>query len=116
MLLTKDQLLRGTDRRTIEVDVPELGGHLRLRAPSAAAALRARELYSKKDASESDLMRVMVAALCVDEKNEPLFTEDEAGKLLDAVSPATMGLLSEKFAELSGGGEPGNSEPSPSDS
>jgi hypothetical protein len=76
-LLTADEILQAEDIITMEVDVPEWGGSVKLRSLSGADAMRFIEAVGKKAGSAVDI----VALCAVDDAGNPLFTEEQWDKL-----------------------------------
>lgn len=91
MLLSKNQILDASDRKSIDVDVPEWGGSVRLAVMSGTArdAYEASLVTMHKDGTaDRDLTNIrakLVAACLVDENFEPIFTALELGKKSGAV-------------------------------
>lgn len=91
MLLSKDQILSASDRKFIDVDVPEWGGSVRLAVMSGTA----RDCYEaslvqigKDGKAQNDLSNIrakLVSACLVDANFEPIFTAAELGKKSGAV-------------------------------
>jgi hypothetical protein len=92
-LLTKAQALRVEGRLFKEVFVEELGGDLRLGSLSAGAALQLKEMGVEIGAASKKLALVVFASSIVNEKNEPLFDEEEASKWIDTISVVTLRFI-----------------------
>lgn len=94
-LLTKEQIQQADDRPTMEVEVPEWGGTVRLRVWSGPERERVEDLVDNKQ-SRKQCGRAIVAALSiVDENGRRLFDEgdiqrlaEKSGKALDRVFDA----------------------------
>jgi hypothetical protein len=116
--LTADQALKVEFRRYGEIDVPELGGTLRLASLGASAALELMELQeaAKSGKNQRQLMLFLIKNTCVDPEGNPLFDDAQASKLLERVSVATTTLLIEKMTGFIAEGleKRKNSEASPS--
>lgn len=84
MSLTKDQIFAADDVVILEVEVPEWGGTVRLKAPTAAALDRfeAGQVTRRKISAHMANIRARMAILvCVDADNKPLFTDADEQKL-----------------------------------
>jgi hypothetical protein len=105
-ILTKEQILGADDRRTADVEVPEWGGTVRVRALSGAE----RDSYEVALAgirpdgtSRPNLVNVrarLVALSVVDEDGKRLFTDADA-KALGDKSAAAMQRVFETAQRLS---------------
>jgi hypothetical protein len=101
--LTKEQILAAQNRRTTDVEIPELGGTLRVRAPSAAWNFRAKAMKKRLEKGEEvelELMAEMLEAACVDQKNKPIFDREGAKAALDAMDIETINKIVSAFHEL----------------
>lgn len=78
-LLNRDQILAAVDRKFVEVDVPEWGGKVRLGTMTAAARDRYETsfLAFRKGDLDVSVRAALVAACAVDEKDAPLFTQED---------------------------------------
>jgi hypothetical protein len=84
MALTKEQIFAADDVTILEVDVPEWGGVVRLKAPTATALDRfeANQVNRRKISAHMANIRARMAILvCVDDDNKPLFTDADESKL-----------------------------------
>lgn len=106
MTLTRDQIIAADDRETREVDVPEWGGTVKIRALSGWE----RDNYEKSimkfqgDRAVPDMANAtakLLARCIVDDKGERLFTDKEIGDL-GRKSSQVMSRLYDVAAELSG--------------
>lgn len=99
--LTADEALKVPNRRYGEVDVPELGGKLRLGSLSAEAALKMLELQQgKAEGGAVDprvMMHFMLRHVCVDLAGDMLFTDEQATQLINRISMETVTDLVEKI-------------------
>jgi hypothetical protein len=123
-MLTRDDILKADDRKVVDVDVPEWGGPVRLRALSGRQraefdAVRARILEAgSKD--YGDILMCLLVRSMVDEDGELLFTDDDADALgeklhgaLDRLFDAAMELngLSERAIDDAVGNSDGDRSP-----
>lgn len=126
-LLTKDAILGADDRATVDVEVPEWGGTVRVRALSGTE----RDAYEvalagvRPDGTRRlNLVNVrarLIAMACVDEAGERLFTDKDvealgakSGVAMQRVfeaAQALSGLTDEDVQELAEGFAPAPSEP-----
>ena len=79
-LLSKDAILLAQDRPTLDVDVPEWGGTVRVREMSGNQRAEYEQLTLKRDQADADatadnIRAIVVAACAVDDAGEPLFTQ-----------------------------------------
>lgn len=85
------------NRKYGEVELPELGGSLRVASLSAAKSLEAAELNAAKargDDVNAKLMRLLIRGGVVDDNGDQLFASDaELEKFLDRISIDTMNLI-----------------------
>lgn len=101
-LLNRQQILDASDRRFIEVDVPEWGGTVRVGQLTAIERDRwDTETYVDGKANLIG-MRARLCALCaVDENNQPLFTEADV-EALSLKSAASVNVVWKAAAQLNG--------------
>lgn len=104
MPLTKEQILSAEDIRTIEVDVPEWGGAVRLASMTAAT----REAYELQQIAIRDgkAPKVSVRALLachsiVDDTGAPMFTAADIATL-EAKSGAALARVFDAALTLQG--------------
>lgn len=90
--LTAEDVLGASDITTVDVDVPEWGGTVRLRAMSGEEGVRFMDMM-QKDRSNSALKVVLLTA--VKEDGSPLFTADQLDQLQKKSLKALMKLQSE---------------------
>ena len=108
-VLSRDDLLNAGSQRVIEeVDIPELGGSVRVQGLTGAERDRYEGEILKRDRKTGQLIpqltnarALLVAVALVDEEGKPLFSENELG-LLGGVRADTLQRIWEKAAELSG--------------
>ncbi|WP_438396483.1 hypothetical protein [Caballeronia sp. DA-9] len=76
MLLSKDQIFAAQDIQTVDVDVPEWGGTVRVSMLSGAA----RDALQADFAENKETSRVeaaLIAATAVDEAGSPIFAKED---------------------------------------
>lgn len=84
MTLSKNQILDIDDSCTLDVDVPEWGGVVRLKAPTASQLDRfeAEQVTRRKVSSHMANIRARMAILvCVDDDGKQLFLASDEQKL-----------------------------------
>lgn len=119
-ILTKEQLLSASGRKSAVVDVPELGGKVRLLEPSSACILRVRALRAGKPhvpqladtespaprenagtgALELDVFRHLISSAVVDAANKPLFTLETVDSFLESIPIEAAGKLVAEINKL----------------
>ncbi|MCA3255081.1 MAG: hypothetical protein INF91_05645 [Alphaproteobacteria bacterium] len=92
-LLTREQILGAADQQTIDVEVPEWGGTVRVRSLTAGDRDRFEQAVIAAQAAGKvgpDNVRARYVAACVvDEAGKPLFTDKDL-EVLAAKSFAAM--------------------------
>ena len=94
MLLSREQIIRAADRKTEDVDVPEWGGTVRVRALSGVErdAYEAGIVQLRGDGSKvvnlKNLRGRLVSLSCVDEEGNRIFTDEDAIALGDKSASA----------------------------
>lgn len=124
-LLSRDQILSAPDLATIDVDVPEWGGTVRLKTMTGAErdAFENEIVQQKKSGTRVNLLNVrarLLSRVIVDEHGAPLFSRhdiealgqkssraldrlaDAAGKL-NAINDEDLEELAEDFGKAPGG-------------
>jgi hypothetical protein len=90
--LSASEIMDAKDIETIDVDVPEWGGFVRLRALSGEDALKFVEMVQK----DSSGAAMKIVALCaIDDRGEPLFSLDQVEQLKRKSMKALMRLQKE---------------------
>ena len=108
MALSKEQILAAIDRpdvATREVEVPELGGTVRVREMTGALRNRVEAAYATirngGDAKTLDNMTAQLIAGCVvDEQNRPILTVQDAKRMF-AAKPRAVFRLRDAILEIS---------------
>lgn len=105
-LLTADAILTADDKSTADVDVPEWGGTVRVRALSGDErdGYEASNTIEKGDTLERNPIGTrarLVVRACIDADGKRLFADNQAG-VLGQKSAAVLDRLWDKIAELSG--------------
>lgn len=95
-----DQVLKASKRRCVDVDVPRLGGSVRLREPSAADVARIEETAA--DASDFRQGAELLALCWVGEDNQRLFVGDEGIAALEEMPVEVLVVLVPKATALCG--------------
>ena len=94
MLLSREQIIGAADRKTEDVDVPEWGGTVRVRALSGVErdAYEAGIVQLRGDGSKvvnlKNLRGRLVSLSCVDEEGNRIFTDEDAIALGDKSASA----------------------------
>ena len=100
-MLTRDQILKAEDLKTVDVDVPEWGGTVRVRTMTGKDRQEFFRVSTDKDGKPKNFMEALVAATIVNEKNEPLFTSADI-EVLGKKSSIALQRVWEKAADLNG--------------
>ena len=77
--LSREAILAADDLPVEEVEVPEWGGTVRLRAPDAYTWAQMNERL--RDAGTVDVRLIALASILVDEHHQPMFSLDEISEL-----------------------------------
>jgi hypothetical protein len=89
-LLSRDQILKAEDFRTVDVEVPEWGGTVRLRVMNGTQRERFEEAFQKTPYGNTRAR--LVAYSACDEAGEPVFSELDI-EALGAKSSAALDRL-----------------------
>lgn len=100
MLLTRDQILKVEGRRHKDIEVPELGGTIRVMSVSAGAGLELK-LIGDADNDRRGIAVTMFADAIVDDQNNPVLDQESAKILVQKISIETMNLLIREILALS---------------
>lgn len=89
-MLSKEQILKASDREFEDVEVPEWGGSVRLIVMSGKERDRyeaslIKVVNGKPEQDLSNLATKLVSCCLVDEENKPMFTVEELGDKSGAV-------------------------------
>jgi len=98
-MLTREQILSADDLRHVDVEVPEWGGTMRLRTITAKD--RQKFHASGTKGVMNDFLERFIVACAVDDKNKPLFTEEDV-KALGNKSANALNRVFEAAVELNG--------------
>jgi hypothetical protein len=107
MLLSREQIIEAADRKTEDVDVPEWGGTVRVRALSGTErdAYEAGIVQLRGDGTKivnlKNLRGRLVSLSCVDENGARIFTDEDAIALGDK-SAAALERVFDAARRLSG--------------
>jgi hypothetical protein len=109
MLLNRDQMLKVEGRKFKLLDVPELGGQIRIASLSAGCGLKLKALgESKPDDSDRQMALAMFESSIVDAAGAPMLDAQAAESFLNAVSPEAMTLIVQEITALSRSKVPAN--------
>jgi len=89
-MLNRDQILQAQDLPHIDVEVPEWGGTVRVRAMTGHAREQYEEAYLGIAKSEANIRAAMCAYSLVDDNGELLFTLDDIAALGKKSAKALM--------------------------
>lgn len=101
-LLTRDQFLAATDRKTKDLELAELGGTVRIAAISADTLFKFRDLSKRRSQGEDvelEIVGTILAGSIVDEQNKEMFTPADIPLLLKK-SPTVVTAIFQQAMEL----------------
>ena len=102
-MLTREQILQADDLRSVDVDVPEWGGTIRVRVATGRERAKFQQIVGNaKDGMPANFMERFVATCAVDEKGQPLFTGGDDVKELSEKSAVALTKVFNAAAELNG--------------
>jgi len=79
MLLTKEQIFAAQDLQSIDIDIPEWGGSVKVRAMSAIDRINFEK--EQKDLQPSEMVLKLVLLTCIDDAGDRLFENDDLEQL-----------------------------------
>ncbi len=99
--LTKQQILEAQDRKTVDVEVPEWGGTVRVKTMTGVQRDQYETLFTSIRNGEvsGSIRATLAAATIVDEEGNQLFTKDEVDSL-GQKSGVALGRVFDVAAEL----------------
>jgi hypothetical protein len=101
LLLTKDSILKASDLKTADVDVPEWGGKVRVRTMTGADRQAFYKSNTSKDGMPKNMLEALIVATAIDEKGEHMFTASDVSALASKSSIALQRVW-DKAAEING--------------
>lgn len=102
MTLKREQILQANDTRTIDVDVPEWGGIVKIKLMDGEARQAWQEsIATTKGKLPKNMMETLLVLTLVDDSGEPLFSLEDV-KALSKKSSIVLSRLWEEAAELNG--------------
>jgi hypothetical protein len=107
MLLTREQIIGADDRKTVDVEVPEWGGTVRLRGMSGAerdeyeAGIISVGANGSREVNLKNMRARLVAFSCIDEAGEHMFSADDVSALGEK-SAAALERVFDVARKLSG--------------
>lgn len=93
MLLSKEQIFAAQDLQFIDVDVPEWGGQVRVKAMSAIDRINFEK--EQKDLSSSELIIRLVLLACIKEDGSKLFNEEDLESLQEKSPTVILKIFNE---------------------
>ena len=100
-MLNRESILKANDLKTIDVDVPEWGGTLRIRTMTGADRQEYYRVTAGKDGTPKNVMEALIVACAVDENGNSMFSFGDIRELSHK-SAAALNRVFEKAAELNG--------------
>lgn len=93
MLLTKEQIFAAPDIKSIEVDVPEWGGSVKVKGMSAIDRIDFEK--GQEGLQPSEMILKLVLLTCVDENDNRLFADDDLKELQKKSPTAILKIFNE---------------------
>lgn len=93
MLLSKEQIFAANDLQSVDVEVPEWGGSVKVKAMSAIDRINFEK--SQKDMHSSELIIQLVILTCIDKDGNRLFTNDDLEQLQEKSPNAILRIFNE---------------------
>lgn len=90
-LLNRKQFIDADDIKYCEVELPELGGSVRIRSMSGKDEIEFEDVKKNKEATEWIFWAI--ARYCVDENNQQMFTEDDVEAIKEKSSSSIKKLF-----------------------
>lgn len=100
-MLNRESILKATDLKTIDIDVPEWGGSIRIRTMTGAARQEYYRVTAGKDGTPKNVMEALIVACAVDDAGVPIFSVGDIAEL-SKKSAIALNKVFEAAAELNG--------------
>jgi hypothetical protein len=100
-MLNRDSILKAKDLKTVDVEVPEWGGTIRLQTMTGHARQEYYRATAGKDGTPKNVMEALIVACALDDKGEPLFSKADINDLSQK-SAIAISKVFESAAELNG--------------
>ena len=100
-MLNRDLILKAKDLKTVDVDIPEWGGSIRLQTMTGYARQEYYRTTAGKDGTPKNVMEALIVACAIDDKGQPLFSKADVSELSQKSSIAISRVF-EAAAELNG--------------
>jgi hypothetical protein len=99
-MLNRDSILKAKDLKTVDVEVKEWGGTIKLQTMTGLARQEYYKTTAGKDGPKN-VMEALIVACAIDDKGDPLFTSADV-KELSKKSSLAISRVFEAAAELNG--------------
>jgi hypothetical protein len=100
-MLNRDSILKAKDLKTVDLEVKEWGGTIRLQTMTGSARQEYYRSTAGKDGTPKNVMEALIVACAVDEAGKPIFTSADVSEL-SRKSSIAINRVFEKAAELNG--------------
>ena len=100
-MLNRDAILKANDLKTIEVEVKEWGGKIKLQTMTGHARQEYYRTTAGKDGTPKNVMEALIVACAIDDKGLPMFSKADVSELSQK-SAIAISHVFEKAAELNG--------------
>ncbi len=100
-MLKRDDILKAQDLRSIDIDVPEWGGSVKIQTMTGAARQIFQNSVNKKSGVPDNMMERLIIATVIDDNGEPLFIPSDIPALAKK-SAVALTRVFEAAAELNG--------------
>ena len=98
-MLSRDDILKANDLKTVDIEVPEWDGTVRLRVVTSKERHRFQSDIAKaKDGIPPDFMEKFLVACAVDEKGNQLFSDEDVQTLRNKSAVVLTKLFNEAAA------------------
>lgn len=100
-MLNRDSILKAKDLKTVELEVKEWDGTIKLQTMTGHARQEYYRTTAGKDGTPKNVMEALIVACAVDDKGTPLFSQGDIHELSQK-SAIAISRVFEAAAELNG--------------
>lgn len=91
-LLNREQFLAAKTKKFEDVELPELGGSVRIKSMSIKQQLEFENLMTTQK-NDNDIIFSLIVLSCVDQDLKPLFTHEDVEEIKDHSADSVMTLF-----------------------